>query len=60
MHFKKTIASNKLCTCVAMTALGAIAGWATAKLLITHCCCVENLACKAKKAIKAVEDKLMP
>lgn len=60
MHFRKAVAGNKMCACIAMTALGAIAGWATAKLIITHCCCAETLACKAKKAIKAVEDKMMP
>ncbi|MBO5870575.1 MAG: hypothetical protein J6Q89_07495 [Clostridia bacterium] len=60
MNLNKMIAQNKKCACVAMTVIGAIAGWATAKLIITHCCCTQTLACKAKKAIKAVEDKMMP
>lgn len=60
MNLNKAIAGNKACTCIAMTALGAILGWATAKIVVTHCCCAETLACKAKKAVQAVEDKIMP
>ncbi len=60
MNLNKAIAGNKACTCIGMTALGAILGWTTAKIIITHCCCAETLACKAKKAVQAVEDKIMP
>lgn len=60
MNFNRMIAKNKACACVAMTAIGAIAGWATAKLIIAHCCYSQSLACKAKKAIHAAEEKMMP
>ncbi len=59
MNLNKMISQNKMCACVAMTVIGAIAGWASAKLIITHCCYSQSLACKAKKAMKAVEDKMM-
>ncbi len=60
MNLNKMIAKNKKCACAAMIMIGAIAGWATAKLMITHCCCAESFAHKAKKAIKCVEEKMMP
>ena len=60
MNFKKAIASKKGCTCTAMVLLGALSGYITAKLLITHCCCCESIACKAKKAFKTLEEKMMP
>ena len=60
MNFNKMIAQNKKCACVAMTLIGAIAGWSTAKLIITHCCQCQSLRGKAKRAFKAVEDTMMP
>ncbi len=60
MNFRKTVASKKGCTCVTMVALGALAGFVTAKMLINHCCCCETLACKAKKAFKTIEEKIVP
>lgn len=60
MNFKKMIAGNKACTCLTMTAVGALMGFAASTLLYKHCCCCATIAGKAKKAFKAVEDKLMP
>lgn len=59
MNMKKMIAANKFCTCVAFSALGAAMGMAAAKMLITNCCCAEKLKCKAKKAIKTMEDAIL-
>lgn len=56
MRMKKMIATNKACTCLACTAMGAMIGMAAAKMLISHCCCAEKLKCKAKKALKNMED----
>ena len=52
MNFKKTVACNKGCTCLLLTAFGAAVGCMAAKLLIRQCCCAEKLAYKAQKAIK--------
>ncbi len=52
MNFKKTVACNKGCTCLLLTALGAAVGCMAAKLLIRQCCYAEKLAYKAQKAIK--------
>ncbi|MBR6562917.1 MAG: hypothetical protein IKK70_03150 [Clostridia bacterium] len=52
MSFKKTVASNKACTCVMMSMLGAAMGCIAAKLIIRQCCCAERLAYRAQKAIK--------
>ncbi|MBQ1206784.1 MAG: hypothetical protein IIW39_03035 [Clostridia bacterium] len=60
MNFKKTVASKKGCTCVTLALFGALMGFAAAKMLVHHCCCSESLACKAKKAFKAVEEKIAP
>lgn len=59
MSMKKMIAANKMCTYVAFTALGAMIGMAAAKMAVQHCCCAEKLKCKAKKAFKAMENKIM-
>ena len=56
---KKMVASNKLCTCMIMTAMGSMIGMLAAKYLITNCCCAEKLKCKAKKAFRAMEEKIM-
>lgn len=58
MNFNKAIASSKTCTCIGMTALGALIGLTAAKLLVTHCRCVEGLTCKARRAEKAIEERL--
>ncbi len=60
MNFKKTVASKKGCTCVTMAAMGALAGYVAAKMLVNHCCCCETVAYKAKKAFKTIEDKITP
>ena len=52
MSFKKTVASNKACTCVMMGVLGAAMGCIAAKLIIRQCCCAERLAYRAQKAIR--------
>ena len=59
MMMKKMISANKACTCIAMSAMGAMMGMLAAKMLIKRCCCAEQLKCKAKKAFKAVEEKLL-
>lgn len=59
MSMKKMISKNKLCAFMVLTAVGAAAGMAAAKVLITHCCCAETLKCKAKKAFKAMEEKIL-
>lgn len=59
MNMKKMIAANKMCTYVAVTAMFTLAGMATAKCIINHCCCAEKLKCKAKKAFKAMENNIL-
>ena len=59
MNMKRMIATNKKCTCIAMSILGAMAGMAAAKAVVNHCCCAERLKCKAKKAFKTMEDSIM-
>ncbi len=44
---------------MAMTAMGAMMGMLAAKMLIKRCRCTEQLKCRAKKAFKAVEEKLL-
>lgn len=58
MKFKKMISSNKLCTCLVLSAAGAFMGMVAAKALIKNCGCCEKLKCKAKKAIKTIEQSL--
>ncbi len=60
MNFSKTVASKKGCTCLTMAAVGALAGYFAAKMLVKHCCHNGSFACKAKKAFKAVEEKIVP
>ena len=55
MRMKKMIATNKACTCLAFTAMGAMMGMAAAKMVINHCCCAEKLKCKAKRALKNMD-----
>ena len=43
-----------------MAAVGAMAGFLAAKMIVKHCCYSSSLACKAKKAFKAVEEKIAP
>lgn len=59
MSIKRMITGNKACTLVTLTAIGALAGMSAAKMLIKHCSCTAQMKCKAKKAIKAMEDKLL-
>ena len=59
MSMKKMINGNKACTLVTFTALGALAGMSAAKMLIKHCGCAAQMKCKAKKAIKAMEEKIL-
>lgn len=58
MNIKKTVATNKLCTFISLTVVGAAMGMVLAKTVIEHCCCAEKIKSKAKKAIRAMEDKL--
>ena len=60
MKMKKIISANKLCTCMALSAMGAAMGMVIAKVIITNCCCGEKLKCKAKKAFKTMEEKILP
>lgn len=60
MNLSKMMAQNKTCVCIAMTALGAAAGLISALTITSYCCESRTLACKAKKAFKAAEEKLMP
>ena len=53
MNLKKTVARNKGCTCVMMTALGAAMGCLAAKLVIKHCSCADKLAYKAQRALRS-------
>lgn len=55
---KKTIASNKMCAYFIITALGAFAGMAAAKMVVDRCCCCNDLKSKAKRALKTMEEKL--
>lgn len=59
MNMKKMIATNKLCVCFTMTALGAFAGMAMGKSLVKHCCCAERMKCKAKKAFRTMEETFL-
>ena len=51
MCIKKLISANKLCTFMVMCV-------AAAQMMVSKCCCTAELKKKAKKAFKAVEDKL--
>lgn len=58
-EMKKMISSHKAYTCMAFTAMGAAMGMIAAKMVIKECCCgSEMLKCKAKKALKTMEDML--
>lgn len=59
MSIKKMVATNKMCTYMALTVLGAAVGMAAAKMVVTHCCCAEKLKHKAKKAFRAMEEKIL-
>ena len=59
MYMKKMIAANKACTYCALITFGAIMGMASAKMLVSHCCCAQKMKKKAKKAFKTLEDKIM-
>lgn len=59
MSMKKMAASNKLGTYTLLTAVGAAIGMIAAKKLVTSCCCADKMKCKAKKAIKTLENKLL-
>ncbi len=58
MNIKKCVAGNKLCTFISITVLGAAIGMVAAKAVVEHCCCASKIKNKAKKAIRAMEDKL--
>ncbi len=58
MRLKKMISTNKACTCMVCSAIGAVMGVALAKSMIDRCCCTEKLKCKAKKALKNMEGLL--
>ncbi len=60
MTMKKMVATNKMCVYGMMTVLGAVVGMTAAKSLINHCCTAERLKCKAKRAFKTMENKMMP
>ncbi len=55
MHLKKMIAANKACTCITLTAMGAMAGMIVAKVMVDRCCCCK-IKGKAKKALKNMEE----
>ena len=55
---KKFIAANKMCVLLSMAAFGLALGLTAAKLLTDMCCPAKVMAKKAKKAFKAVEDKI--
>lgn len=56
---KRKIAANKLCTYSTLVMVGAVAGMVSAKMLVEHCCCAEKLKCKAKKALRTMEEKFL-
>lgn len=56
---KKKIAANKLCTYTTLVVVGAMVGMVSAKMLVQHCCCAEKLKCKAKRALKTMEEKFL-
>ncbi len=56
---KKMVSSNKAGTYMVMTAIGAAMGMAAAKMAVDRCCCANQMKCKAKKAIKTMEDSLL-
>ena len=56
---KKKIAANKLCTCISLTVVGAMLGMVSAKMLVQRCCCAEKLKCKAKRALRTMEEKFL-
>lgn len=58
-YMKKKIAANKLCTYTAFTVVGAMIGIVAAKTLVQHCCCAEKLKCKAKRALRTMEEKFL-
>lgn len=63
MNMKQMVSSNKACTYMVLTALGAAAGvtagMTAAKMMVDHCCCGQSMKCKAKKALRTVEDKIL-
>lgn len=56
---KKMISDNRKATCIAMAMAGLALGLIASKMVLERCCCTNQLKKKAKKAFKAVEDKMM-
>lgn len=59
MNMKKMVSSNRALAYTLLTAAGAAIGMVAAKKLVTSCCCAEKMKCKAKKAIKTIENKIL-
>lgn len=55
---KKMISDNRKATCIAMAMAGLALGLIASKMVLERCC-TNQLKKKAKKAFKAVEDKMM-
>lgn len=56
---KKMISDNSLLTYAVMSILGMALGIAASKILLSHCCCCSSLKHKARRAFRAVEDKIL-